>query len=102
MSEAELKKLYDEYWAYSDEVDPVCVESQALHPAGEGRVVRVRDGQVQVTDGPFSETKEQLGGFYHIKVESLDEAIEWAGRIPSVPIGATIEIRPLAGQRVES
>ena len=56
--------------------------------------VRVRDGKVQTTDGPFAETKEQLGGFYLLDCKDLDEAIEYASRIPSGKFGS-IEIRPL-------
>ena len=54
----------------------------------------MRDGEQVVTDGPFAETKEQLGGFYLIEVDSLDDAIEWAAKIPSAR-GGTIEVRPL-------
>jgi hypothetical protein len=54
----------------------------------------VREGEILVTDGPFAETKERLGGYYVIDVESLDEALEWAARIPSARHG-TIEIRPV-------
>ena len=56
--------------------------------------VRVRNGQVSVTDGPFAETKEQLAGFYAIEAKDLDEAIAFASRIPPARYG-TIEIRPL-------
>ena len=56
--------------------------------------VKVRDGDTLVTDGPFAETKETLGGFYLIEADSLDEAIEWAARIPSARQG-TVEIRPV-------
>jgi hypothetical protein len=56
--------------------------------------VRVRDGNATLTDGPFIETKEQLGGYYIIDVPNLDEAIRWAARIPGARIGA-IEVRPI-------
>jgi hypothetical protein len=56
--------------------------------------IRVREGEEIVTDGPFAETKEQLGGYYLIDVESLDEALEWAGRIPSARSGS-VEVRPV-------
>mgnify|MGYP001791527959 CR=1 FL=1 len=56
--------------------------------------VRNHDGKITVTDGPFAETKEQLGGYYLIEAASLDEAIEWAKKIPSVDLG-TIEVRPI-------
>ena len=65
-----------------------------LQPVATATSVRVRDGDTIVTDGPFAETKEVLGGFYLIEAESLDEAIEWAARIPDARYG-TIEVRPL-------
>ena len=57
--------------------------------------VRERDGKVLHTDGPFAETKEQLGGYYIIDVQDLDEALAWAARVPNVGYGS-IEVRPLA------
>jgi hypothetical protein len=67
--------------------------------------LRVREGDRQVTDGPFAETKEQLGGFYVLDVKDLDEAIEWAAKIPGAQLGS-VEIRPVmvfdeAGNLVE-
>ncbi|MBX3061914.1 MAG: YciI family protein [Anaerolineae bacterium] len=70
------------------------VLSEALHPIAQATSVRTREGKTMITDGPFAETKEQLGGFYLIDVKDLDEAIEVAKKIPSVRYG-TIEIRPL-------
>ncbi|MBD2108277.1 YciI family protein [Nodosilinea sp. FACHB-13] len=65
-----------------------------LHPVATATSVRMRDGKRLVTDGPFAETREQLGGYFLIEAEDLDEAIAIAGRIPSVHKG-TVEIRPL-------
>lgn len=65
-----------------------------LHPVAMATSVRVRDGRRLVTDGPFAETREQLGGYFLIEAEDLDGAIAIAGRIPSVHKG-TVEIRPL-------
>ena len=65
-----------------------------LHPVATATSVRVRGGQRVVTDGPFAETREQLGGFYLIEAKNLDEAIGIAERIPPVKVG-TIEIRPV-------
>jgi hypothetical protein len=56
--------------------------------------VRVRDGKTLTTDGPFAETKEQLGGFYMVKADNLDEAIAWAAKIPGAQVGS-IEVRPI-------
>jgi hypothetical protein len=64
-----------------------------LHPTTEATTVRVRDGKMLTTDGPFAETKEQLGGYYAIECDSLDDAIEAAARIPGARYGS-IEIRP--------
>ena len=66
----------------------------ALQPTATATSVRVRDGERLVTDGPFAETKEQLGGYYLLECKDLDEAIEWAARIPGAQTG-TIEIRPI-------
>ncbi len=65
-----------------------------LHPVAKATSVRVRDGNRLVTDGPFAETREQLGGFFLIEAKDLDEAISIAARIPGARIG-TVEIRPV-------
>ena len=65
-----------------------------LQPVSSATTVRIRDGKRQVTDGPFAETREQLGGFFLIDAANLDEAIDVAGRIPSAKKG-TVEIRPV-------
>jgi hypothetical protein len=65
-----------------------------LHPTATATSVRVRNGKRMVTDGPFAETREQLGGYYLVDVENLDDAIDIAERIPSAKMG-TIEIRPI-------
>lgn len=66
----------------------------ALHHTDTATTVRVRDGKVLTTDGPFAETKETLGGFYLIDVDDLDAAIEWATQVPNVDYGS-VEIRPV-------
>ncbi len=65
-----------------------------LHPVATATSVRVRESKRLVTDGPFAETREQLGGYFIIDVKDLDEAIEIAGRLPSARLG-TVEIRPI-------
>lgn len=67
---------------------------EALHPVDTARTVRVREGRVSVTDGPFAETKEQLAGFYLIDAQDLDDAIQVASRIPPARIGS-VEVRPV-------
>ena len=66
-----------------------------LQPTSNATSVRVRNGKRLITDGPFAETREQLGGYYLVEAKDLDEAIGLAERLPSAPMG-TIEIRPLA------
>jgi hypothetical protein len=68
--------------------------SSPLQPVATATSVRIREGKRLVTDGPFAETREQLGGFYMVEAKNLDEAIGIAGRIPAARVG-TVEIRPL-------
>lgn len=67
---------------------------EALEPSSTATVVRVRDGQRLTTDGPFAETREQLGGFYLFECADMDEAVAWAARIPGASIGS-VEVRPI-------
>lgn len=71
-----------------------CLASEALQPVATATSLRHRNGQLQITDGPFAETKEALAGFYLIEAADLDEAIEQAAKIPPVEVGC-IEIRPI-------
>jgi hypothetical protein len=71
-----------------------CIASEALQPVSTATTVRVRNGKVSVTDGPFAETKEFLAGFYMIEARDLNEAIQIAARIPPASVGS-IEIRPI-------
>jgi hypothetical protein len=70
------------------------VAGDALQPTTNATTVRVRDGEQLVTDGPFAETKEQLGGYYLIEAGSLDAATEWAAKLPGSQHGS-VEIRPI-------
>jgi hypothetical protein len=72
----------------------VLLGGEALQPTSTATTVRVRDGQRLTTDGPFAETKEALGGYYLLDCSDLDEAIEWASRIPGAAEGC-VEVRPL-------
>jgi hypothetical protein len=72
----------------------ILVGGEGLHPTSTATTVRVRGDERNVTDGPFAETKEQLAGFYEIDVKDLDEAIEWAAKIPGAQQGS-VEIRPV-------
>jgi hypothetical protein len=71
-----------------------CIASEALESVQTATTVRVRNGKVSVTDGPFAETKEQLAGFYMIEAGDLDEAIQLASKIPPARVGS-IEVRPV-------
>jgi hypothetical protein len=97
MSEEETNAIYGEYWAYSEELGKsgAMVAGDALQATATATTVRVRDGQALNTDGPFAETKEQLGGYYVVEAPDLDEALAWAAKIPSARFGS-IEVRPLA------
>jgi hypothetical protein len=82
--------------AFDDEVrrSGHCIASEALQPAASATTVRVRNGKLSVTDGPFAETKEILAGFYMIEARDLNEAIQIASRIPPAQVGS-IEVRPI-------
>lgn len=71
-----------------------CVASEALEPVATATTVRIRNGRLSVTDGPFAETKEQLAGFYLIEARDLNEAIQIAAKIPPAEVGC-IEVRPI-------
>jgi hypothetical protein len=92
----EQLKLMGEYNAFTDSIKKSghWRAGEALHPTSTARSIRVRDGKVLSTDGPFAETKEQLGGFYWVDVKDQDEAAEIAARIPGAKHGC-IEIRPI-------
>lgn len=95
MSAEEVGQLLAEYDTFSQELEAAGVirGGHRLQPVETATSVRVRDGETLCTDGPFAETKEQLGGFYAIDVPDLDQAIAWAQKIPSAKFG-TIEVRP--------
>ena len=92
----EREGLMQEYFAYTDELEASgkLVSSAPLQSSETARSVRVRDGGTSFTDGPYAETKEQLGGYYVIDVDTPEEAAAWAAKIPSARFG-TIEVRPI-------
>ncbi|MBN9154852.1 MAG: YciI family protein [Microbacterium sp.] len=89
---AEGMRAFDEY-AKALDAAGVLVSAEVLQPSSASTTVRHRDGQLLVQDGPFADTKEQLGGTFVIEVPDLDAALDWAGRAPSVEWGA-VEVRP--------
>jgi hypothetical protein len=87
---------HEAYGAFTREIRDrgVMEAGEALQPTPSATTVRIRDGRTLVTDGPFAETKEALGGFYMVDVKDLDEALELAAKIPGAREGA-IEVRPI-------
>ena len=90
-----------EYFVYTEDITKSghMIGGEALQPTATATTVRVRNGKVSTTDGPFAETKEQLGGYYLIEAKDLNEAIQVASRIPSAKLGA-IEVRPVREHNV--
>jgi hypothetical protein len=93
---AEAEKVMNEYWAYEAAVGEAGVKQagEGLQPSSTATTVRLKDGERVVTDGPFAETREVLGGFYLIDVPDLDAALDWAARCPGAKYGS-IEVRPV-------
>ena len=96
LSEPERQKIYGEYGQFGQQIRSAgqYLAGSQLQPTSTATSVRVRDGKRLVTDGPFAETREQLGGYYLVDARNLDEAIDIAARIPSARMG-TIEVRPV-------
>jgi len=97
MPVADADRHYDEYREYTDAIrmSGHLLGVNRLEPPGAAVTVRVRNGQVSTTDGPWIETKEQLGGYYLIEARDLNEAIQVASRIPGARLGC-VEVRPVA------
>lgn len=91
-----MGKVFAAYGALEGELAPTGKKlgGEALEPTSTATCVRIRNGDRTVTDGPFAETKEQLGGFYLLDCADMDEALDWAAKIPTAKTG-TIEIRPV-------
>ncbi len=102
-SDEEMQKMYRQVDAFNDEVKAAgaWVFAGGLHPATSATVVRSQGGKVVTTDGPFAETKEQLGGFWVIKAADLDAALDWAAR-GSEACGAPVEVRPFQDEPDEA
>ena len=93
-SEDERNAEFGEYMAFGKEFEKNIKAGDALQPVHTATTVRIRDGKTLTTDGPFAETREQLGGYYLIEAKDLDEATAIAGRIPGARTGS-IEVRPI-------
>ncbi len=96
LSPEEGSAMLSEYGSFSEEMGRrgVLQGGERLRPTTDATTVRVRDGEVLTSDGPFAETKEQIGGFYLVDCKDLDEAIEVASKIPGARVGS-IEVRPI-------
>jgi hypothetical protein len=93
---SESEKMLAGYGAFGEEMTTrgVLRDGNRLRPTADATTVRVRDGEVLTADGPFAETKEQVGGYYLVDCKDLDEAIEVASKIPHAQLG-TVEVRPI-------
>ena len=96
MSEEEGRQVMEAYGTYTQELEGsgAMVGGNALQPTQTATTVRVRNDETLTTDGPFAETKEQLGGYYIVDVPSEDDALAWAEKIPSARYGR-VEVRPV-------
>lgn len=90
------QQIFQEYMTYSEDIAKSghMVAGDPLEPASTATTVRVKNGKIVKTDGPFAETREQLGGYYVVEAKDLDEAVSLAARIPDARYGS-IEVRPV-------
>jgi hypothetical protein len=93
LPDAEREAVRAEFWALAE--DPRCIGKVQLQPAETATCVRITGGRTLMTDGPFADTKEVLGGVFIVEAANLDEAIDLAARIPAVRYGGSIEVRPV-------
>jgi hypothetical protein len=94
MPEEEQQAIVDEYLAIGQ--SPGVIGGERLQPADTATTVRVEDGKALLTDGPFVDAKEHLGGFLLLEADDLDAVLELAARIPAARMGGAVEVRPLA------
>ena len=96
MPQSESDAFMGDYFTFTEDIRKSghYIAGEALHPVETATTVRIRNGRLSTTDGPFAETKEQLGGFYLIEAADLNDAIRVASKIPSARIGS-IEVRPV-------
>ena len=96
VSPEDQKAMLEEYGTFAEEMGRrgVLQGGERLRPTTDATTVRVRDGKVLTSDGPFAETKEQMGGYFVVDCKDIDEAIEVAAKIPGARVGS-IEVRPI-------
>jgi hypothetical protein len=90
----QMNEMLEAYGAFGQEAGDAILAGEGLQPTSTATTVRVRDGERMLMDGPFAETKEQLGGFYLLECDSLDDAIDLAAKIPGAQFGS-VEVRPV-------
>ena len=102
MPREEVEDLSSEFYEFTAGIRESghFLASSPLHPTSTATTVRVRDGRISTTDGPFAETKEQLGGYYLVEASDLNDAIQVAARIPAARWGS-IEVRPVREVKVD-
>jgi hypothetical protein len=98
ISQDDMAQEYQRWQQFDQDIKAAgaFVDNRGLAATDSATTVRVREGETQVTDGPFAETKEYLAGYYLIEVPDLDAALEWAAKIPSAAYGS-VEVRPMWG-----
>jgi hypothetical protein len=96
MPKEETDAIMGEYFAFTDahRASGHVLDGEALEPVNSATTIRVRNGKISTTDGPFAETREQLGGYYLIEAKDLNEAIQIAAKIPAARTGS-VEVRPI-------
>lgn len=96
-TQEEAAAILDAWFKYTDDLrkSGKMLGGEALQPIATATTVRLKSGQRLISDGPFAETKEQLGGYYLIDANDLDDALEWAAKMPHLPEGGSVEVRPI-------
>ncbi len=98
LDETERAALIGEYWALRD--DPRVVAGAGLKPIATATTMRVQNGEMLVTDGPFADTKEVFGGYFIVRADDIDAALEIAARCPAARLGGSVEVRPIVEPRL--
>jgi hypothetical protein len=100
LSTAERNQVHDDCGAWHEELvqGGHARTAAGLHPATTATTVRKKDGNAMITDGPFAETKEVLGGFEIIECKDLDQALAFAKRFPALRVGSAVEVRPVMSE----
>jgi len=104
LTEDDRQRLYGEYRKVREDLIKKgnWIGGNQLQSVSTASTVRLKDKKTLITDGPFAETKEQLAGYFLVEANDLDEALKIAGRIPSVALGASVEVRPVVMRTVEA